>query len=260
LSRRRLLAPRRRRPDGQGRSSTHRSRSRIPSRGSSPTPSGSRRACPRSEIAGQLGVGITTSTWTFFNRNGLEPARINFEDQDRLDFSERDGENRNSIRVDLSDWHTGNEPMRIVRDVAMAVGNRPLDEVFRQSVEAKYGEPSFVDPALFRDTLFWTYSGGERSETCQVLEVPRRIIEAYGMRPETTEGFLARLDSGEACDAVFEIHYRRDGAGQVTEYTVTAIDFRRLLMDVLNDRRVSDAARERFAEAARAANTVTPDL
>ncbi len=200
--------------------------------------------------------------WNFFNERGLEPDRLVRDDLGRVERTIRGSSGVDFIRVDLSEWHSGNRPLRIHRNVRMNEGAPPNESAFVSALTDKYGEPREIAPPVRGyHYIHWTFDNGEPSANCEMQEIPRDIDDFYGFgQLERREEILARLDSGEWCAGHIRVVYQKDAADRVTSYETMVQDTRAIIADTVNRVRVQDQMKATAIENARSDNGAVPDL
>lgn len=216
-----------------------------------------------SEIQRTIGGKIIPTDWTFFNRAGLEPPRLEREDLFRLSVTKREGgKSRETLDVSLSQWHTGNRPIMISRRVDYEPDARPSEETFKNAVMKKYGEDARHDLVQVRgSSLLWTYDQGAASKDCKQFEVPSDLRKAYGRgNSRKFERILDQIDNSGGCDGELAIYYATDAAKRIEYYTVKIVDTRALVADSLNGRRVDQQMKDYFMKDAQSGNDNEPDL
>lgn len=214
------------------------------------------------EAAQMMEGEIKPGRWNFFNERGLEPARLIRDDLDRVERTIRDSNGVDFMRIDLSEWHSGNRPLRIYRNVNMDEGARPNESAFVSALTEKYGTPrEIARPVRGVHYIHWTLDNGEPSADCEMQEIPRDIEDFYGSgQLERREQLLAKLDSGEWCAGHIRVAYKKDAADRVTYYEIMVQDSRAIIADTVNRVRVQEQMKATAIENARSDNEVAPDL
>jgi len=222
------------------------------------------------EVQAALGGNLSTSEWRFFDKDRLSQQRLVRPDAGMLHINfSNTRQTKDDLQIIGSRWHTGNGIVRMTRRAVIRdASQQPLVDNLLASVFKKYGRSSTQDfirglPGLSNlsfEGFVWKFDGGQLSENCEIYALPNNLTEVYQIPVEDLEGFVADVETPEACDGYMKVFHSRTSADTVSEYMIEITDIRLLFADALNDKRVEAHIQAYLENSLKSGNSNLPDL